>query len=466
MSGSGQRPTAEGGLLTLAVIAFAVFTVVFGGGSRENPLRVLLIELVSAPLLFLAVRQAVREGTWRLASLPMLLFALIALIPIVQLIPLPPQVWQGLPGREASSTALSVSGLPAGWLPLSLSPLDTHASALALIAPAAMFLAAIGLDPQQARRVVVVYLGLAALGLMLGAAQLFSPPGSPFYLYRTTNPGSLVGFFANRNHEATFLLCLTPFAAVFASRRGMDEREDQLALASWAMMALIIVGLGAVHSRAGLLLAIPALLGSIAILWRAGSGRRRRGAALIGGAVMVAGIAVVAAFALEPNLSRFSEDPGQEGRLRAWPHIERAATDLLPVGAGIGAFDRVYRDIEPLEFVTTVYLNHAHNDYLETWLEAGWAGAAIIAAVLAWLAWMTLRAWLRPPGLAQDLQRAASVAVALVALHSTVDYPLRTPTMAVLFAFCCAILTWRPEAPKARDGRGGRPGSVRRRDSL
>ncbi len=34
------------------------------------------------------------------------------------------------------------------------------------------------------------------------------------------------------------------------------------------------------------------------------------------------------------------------------------------------------------------------------------------------------------------------------------------------FAFCCAILTWRPEAPKARDGRGGRPGSVRRRDSL
>jgi hypothetical protein len=37
--------------------------------------------------------------------------------------------------------------------------------------------------------------------------------------------------------------------------------------------------------------------------------------------------------------------------------------------------------------------------------------------------------------------------VALLLAHSTVDYPLRTETIAVLFAFACAtIVAWRPDA--------------------
>jgi hypothetical protein len=38
------------------------------------------------------------------------------------------------------------------------------------------------------------------------------------------------------------------------------------------------------------------------------------------------------------------------------------------------------------------------------------------------------------------LQRAASIAVGAVLLHSFVDYPLRTETIAIVFAFCCGLL--------------------------
>ena len=423
-------------------LALVMVSVIFGGASRENALRVLLVELVSLPVLFLSLRAVLDGARWREIAGPLGLIAAILAIPLLQLIPLPPGVWQALPGREAMTAGLAAAGLTPGWLPFSMSPEDTHASALALTAPIAMFLVVQTLDPDESRSAMGVYLILAVLGLGLGAVQLSSGQAFLGYLYRTTNHGSLVGFFANRNHEASYLLAMLPFSAVFIARRDRGGRAELFGTAGWFMIVLVIAALGAVHSRAGLLLAAPALVGCVAVAWRAGAGRRRTRTLLILSGMIAAGVAVVLALALAPNLSRFSEDPGQETRLRSWPHVEQAATEHLPFGAGIGAFDRVYRAAEPVELITPTYLNHAHNDYLELWLEAGWAGAAVLVAVLGWLAWMSAKAWRRPPGGGADLQRAASIAVGLVVLHSFVDYPLRTLSMAVLFAFCCSVLCW------------------------
>ena len=431
-------------------LGLVVVSVVFGGASRENPLQVMLVELAALPVLYLSLRALAGEMFWREIPAPLGLLALIVALPLVQIIPLPPALWQGLPGREAMSAALTAAGLTPGWMPLSMSPEDTHAALLALMAPAAMFLAVQTLDPDESRALMGAYLILAVIGLGLGAVQLSSGQASLGYLYRTTNHGSLVGLFANRNHEASYLLAMLPFAAVFVARRDRGGRSELFGTAGWFMILLVIAALGAVHSRAGLLLAAPALIGCVAVAWRAGGGRGRGRTLLVLGGMIAAGVAIVLTLALAPNLSRFSEDPGQETRLRSWPHVEQAAAAHLPFGAGIGAFDRVYRAAEPLELVTPTYLNHAHNDYLELWLEAGWPGAAILAAVLAWLAWMSARAWRRPAGGAADLQRAASVAVGVMVLHSLVDYPLRTLSMAVLFAFCCGMLCWPSAASRSQ----------------
>ena len=59
-----------------------------------------------------------------------------------------------------------------------------------------------------------------------------------------------------------------------------------------------------------------------------------------------------------------------------------------------------------------------------------------LALFLAWFIAAGWRAWRSGPPLAQ----ASSAAVALLMAQSAVDYPLRTETVAVLFAFCCGVL--------------------------
>ena len=138
---------------------------------------------------------------------------------------------------------------------------------------------------------------------------------------------------------------------------------------------------------------------------------------------------------MTPILSRFGPDTGPEFRYRAWPLIWREAGRHLPFGSGVGSFDRVYRGIEPLSFVGPKFFNHAHNDYLELWLETGWLGVAAVVAVAAWFVANAARAW---SARGSSLARAASVGVLALAAMSSVDYPLRTEAVAALFAFLLA----------------------------
>ncbi|MCR6702433.1 MAG: O-antigen ligase family protein [Dokdonella sp.] len=79
------------------------------------------------------------------------------------------------------------------------------------------------------------------------------------------------------------------------------------------------------------------------------------------------------------------------------------------------------------------YVNHAHNEYLQWWLEAG--VPALVAMALAAVA-LALTA--RGLALRRAAQRADGVAalIALLAIlaHSTVDYPLRTPALLAVAA--------------------------------
>jgi O-antigen ligase len=95
--------------------------------------------------------------------------------------------------------------------------------------------------------------------------------------------------------------------------------------------------------------------------------------------------------------------------------------------------------------VYSAFVNHAHNDYAEVFLEGGLFAVALFVAFLLWFAVAALRAWL-PAGsrslsaLDRGLPKAAAIAILLLLLHSGVDYPLRTTALASLFAFLCALL--------------------------
>jgi hypothetical protein len=155
-----------------------------------------------------------------------------------------------------------------------------------------------------------------------------------------------------------------------------------------------------------------------------------------------------AQFTLYRMLERFADDPLKDGRV-AFARIATEAAQLyMPFGSGMGTFVPVYAMSErPEDALVDTYVNRAHNDLLELWLEAGVAGLALVAVFLAWLVVRSLKLWRRDaPGAELDLAlaRAGTVVAALVVAHSLVDYPLRTGAMMAIMAFSCALLTPPP----------------------
>ena len=427
--------------VAIASVVLLALSVVFGGASREHALRLAVVELAAVPLLVIAAGWLIRTGLWREHRFALALLGALVALPLIQLLPLPAAVWTGLAGRDQLVLALDLAGLQPGWVPLSVTPDLTWQSALALTPPVAVFLAVVAAPHPLAVRLIGVYLVAAVVGIVLGAAQLASG-GEGLYPWATTSAGSVNGFFANRNHLATLLLACLPFAAVLGAA-SLRRRDDDRRLSLWfaaLFMGLVVIGLAAIRSRAGVVLFGPTVIISLLAAWIA-AGRGRPAPALLGlaGAVAVA-VAAVAVLALPSLLARFDVQSAPEGRFEGWPIVAEASETYLPLGSGIGSFDAVFRSVEPLEQLDPTFFNHAHNEYLETWLEAGWPGAALIIAFLIWYGRRLWSAWKASTSRERDLQRAASIALLVMLLHSAVDYPLRTATLAVLFALCAAIL--------------------------
>lgn len=423
---------ASAGLLILAVL--------LGGASRQHELRLAAVELASLPLIILSVFRLLRSSEAPASRLFLALLAGLVAIPLLQMIPLPPAVWTRLPGRDEMVLALELSGISPGWAPVSLTPDKTWRSVLALLPPIAMILGVLAMPPSGRRHLVILLLGLVVAAVVLGAIQLASG-GEQFYPWQTTNAGSVVGFFANRNHMATLCLAALPMAAALLARAMRDRDRDRNTITVWlslALIVLLIIAIGAIRSRMGVALLGPVLAASMLAAWTAkGRGRPSRLFLLLAG-VVGTGLVVLVTFALAPILARVGS--GDETRLENWRYILDAAGQFVPVGSGVGSFDAVFRSVEPLERLDNTYFNQAHNDYLETWLETGWLGLALLGAFGVWFARRALTAWRASSSGDADLPKGATIAVLAILAHSAVDYPLRTATVATVLALMCAIL--------------------------
>lgn len=426
-----------------------VFSVLLGGASRQHELRLIIVELLALPLLALAINQRLQSGELGLSKFVLAILIAICAIPALQLIPLPPAIWANLPGHADQALALEVAGLPEAWLPWSLTPDRTWRSLLALIPPVAMFLAITQCSSRERLGLAITLVGVALASVILGAAQWVSG-GNALYPWQTTDAGNVVGFFANRNHLATFLLMAIPFALLLARRMpGGQPTTSQIQMGVGILVVLIfLITIAATRSRAGLLILPLVLAGSIVAAWRsAPKGRPWLTTSLIAGIGVAA--SVVCLFALDPILDRFENSPAHDNRLANWPTVLEAADTYLPLGSGIGSFDAVYRSVEPVDRLGPKFFNQAHNDYLETWLETGWLGLALLVAFGLWFLRRSVGAWRDTPGLSSDLGRAASIAILAVLVHSAFDYPVRTETIAVALAFCCGCLEL---SARARNG--------------
>ena len=380
--------------------------------------------------------------------------ALIVLLPIVQLIPLPPGMWSAIPGRDQIAEGYRLLGQPLPWLPISLTPYDTMATALTLLPPLAVLTGMLIAGAYRASWIVMAVLLGTFAAVLLGALQVSSgdPLQSPWYLYARTNHGVATGFFANSNHFATLLVLSIPllFALVSEFRKRSKNASSGSALMLMAIGAFLVllVGIFLTGSLAVLLLALPVILVSATLLIP--ETVRLRVPLIAMAAISIVAMGVVYMTPLHDKLVSANQT-SFESRQIIWSDSVPAIGDHIVLGSGVGSFQRVYRQYEDHSAVTRTFANHAHNDYIEMALETGIPGLLLLAAFFLWWGTRAVPIWRSAP--LDRFAVAASIASAAVLIHSLVDYPLRTAAISSIMAACLANMA-RPrvqEDPQTPD---------------
>jgi O-antigen ligase len=426
---------------TIVTVLWIAACVVLGGSSVGGAMGNAALQF-GAVAIILAVLWRMPERPFARAEI--LLLVLVGLLIVwlaLTAIPMPPEFWTALPGRAPVAEGYRLLGTPLPWLPIALEPDRLPRSALGLLPVLATFLLVRGLDEGEQRLATLALVGIAVVSLVLGALQMAGGPDSPLRFYEVTNRVAPVGFFANGNHLGTLLLVALPFAAGALHKRARDPKSEKRRgyTIAFAVIALLLsVGLISARSMAGVVLLVPALIGSVAVYAADGAAalRGRRLAAVAALGVML-GLAAFALLSSPTVQNKFRDTPGSRGV--ATPTTLAAAQDFLPIGSGLGSFVQVYGAHEPADLVTPTWMNHAHNDYAEAFLELGVPGALLIAGFLIWFLCFAYAAW-TDERCSNANARAASVAILLLLAHSAVDYPLRTGAMAMVFALACALL--------------------------
>lgn len=435
----------------ILISLFLAATMLFGGASRADVLSLPIARLAAVVVIAIAMLQLDAEG-WRSVRTPALFLCAIAVVIAVQLVPLPPSLWQSLPGHALYVEPLRAAGMDGSWRPISLTPDLTLNALLAVLPPLAMVLALGTIDRAFHRMFLFLLLAAVALNGLVGLVQISS--GSP-YFYTITNEGTAVGFFSNRNHLGLLVALAFPLLACWAAQPAADHavrrQRTWIVLCAGAAIFPLLLATG---SRAALILGAIGLLLGLGIRM---SGRRRHGeepapedrrTKLLRLAPFLIGILAIGAVlyaSRDVALHRLIQGEEVEQRSTFLPVYATMAKDHFPTGAGFGSFATIFQAYEPQESMTVEYMNQAHNDWVQLVIEGGLPAALLAFAFILWFARRSWAVWRRMPrSPAEIMARTGSAGVLLILLASAVDYPLRTPIMAVVMAlFCCWMLPAR-----------------------
>lgn len=432
----------RGSRVELTILSvFVGVLLIAGGASRpevagQTIVRALAWAIVAALVVF--GRRPVLAQSRPVA----VLLAAAIVLPALQLIPLPPSLWAELPGRALFLEAAVVAGEIQPWRPVSISPSGTINALGSMVVPVAAFLVALGLSESGHRRLLHVLILSALAAGLVGLLQ--AAGGSLANPFVNDLPGEVSGLFANRNHLALFLAIACALVPAWGFRDA--ERSSWTELAAVALVTVFVLVVLATGSRAGLGLAmLGTVLGLLAVRKRIQRSLRRFSRIT---AILVAGFAttlfvgaIVASVALQRAASVqriFAIDLSQDLRSRALPTIWEMTAHFFPLGTGMGAFDPVFRIFEPKALLGRQYLNLAHNDLLQMWLDGGLAAGLIFIAAVGWWVWASWRAW-REQG--SVFARLGSAIIALVLLASVTDYPARTPIIMAMIIFAAVWLS-------------------------
>jgi O-antigen ligase len=424
---------------------YLALCVILGGASAGGYAANALLQLLATGLLVLASLARPEPPPERAERALLVMAGAVLVLACLQFVPLPPGIWRELPGRAMIARPFEAAGIDFGQGYVSLIPQESLKSVIWLLPAAGVLVTMIYARALFSGRYIAIAVTAAmCVSVFVGAMQLAAGQGSHLYFYQITNRDSAVGFFANANHMASLLLVTIPFQAALLHEGLEREGSGRMAIigAIVASLAVTVTGIFVVGSLAGYGMLLPVGLASALIV--RGTRRMRITAALLVPAVVLAGLALVLATQEGGAMLDHSSDMAAGSRHAIYVTTWGALRQYWPAGTGIGTFAEIYRSFENPRGVTLVFINHAHNDYLELLLETGAAGLVLMLVFLAW--WVT-RAWrIWREGSLSPFAMAGAIASATLMVHSLVDYPLRTAALSSVFAACLALMA----APRRR----------------
>jgi O-antigen ligase len=273
---------------------------------------------------------------------------------------------------------------------------------------------------------------MAVFGFALALLALFqglSGTNKIFWLRATHDAAAdIYGPYANHNHYAGLMEMLVPLAAAAALLETGGKR--MILLFATLTMALSLVFS---RSRGGMIGLAAGFLFVCVMLFR--YQRSRRG--LFGIGIFVA---IVAAMVLWLGTDRIMErltEVQDNYRLSIYGDCVRMWLHKPMMGFGLGTFSTVYPQFR--SFPTNLFVNHAHNDYLELMVETGLVGPALVV----WFLFGVFRNGFAKMRDAADsegrlLTLALLTGIVAILVHSLLDFNLHIPANAALFFVLCA----------------------------
>ena len=256
------------------------------------------------------------------------------------------------------------------------------------------------------------------------------------------------GTFINPNNFAGFLEMMVPLALSFAvmGRFGATIKV-LLGYCTLVMLAGVVVSL----SRGGVVASTIAVVMFCGLLLMQRDFWKPALAALC----VLGALALLATSQLGSLQKRFDEGTNNEfntlkdHRQNYWAAAWQLFEDSKVWGVGPGHFDVEFPSVRPWAEQTRPHF--AHNDYLNTLCDWGLAGAALVAASCALLAWGVSRTWiaLRRPDAEMGSRFSdrsafvlgAAFGLAALMIHCVVDFNMQIAAVAITAVVLMALLT-------------------------
>ena len=466
-------------------LASIIFVAPLFMGGRHPVGRLVYVALVCFTAIAWCVRQSVKKAPkWRASGVEWLLLAGVVIV-VLQLVPLAPStldslsphLFELLPLWSSDSTS---SGTLGTWNQISLTPYATRSALVMYLSHALLFLVVMQRirDVEDVER-LLRWVAIAAIGMsIIGLVQFCFGNGKFlwFYDYPHRNTFRVVkGTFANENHTAHFLalgvapliwwmqrLFHTPmsetsrrqFCGRTTRRRPHHSSQASLEVENLSRLA-IPFGLGIVAlaglltlSRGGVLVIFLAALFCAGLyVWRSLLSPKVIAVLLLSGVFAAGALAIHGQQELSKQMATLGtgsidDIDGNAVRRKLW-QANLAAVAKFPIfGTGGGSHSEVYPTF--YTHYSQVEFTHAENGYLQTCLEYGLVGLALLITGLAICCYWSVKAFRKSKS-----QRTIACTIAVLSglfvsiVHSAWDFVWYVPACmsiaTVLVACICRL---------------------------